>query len=137
MDLEGIHHISLPVADLDRSRRFYADIIGLREVERPPFDFPGAWFEAGAHQLHLIVGPNSTFRDGKGVDSRDIHFAVRVRSFRAALAFLESKGYGEGAHDDFLRMKVNRHATAGFPQIYVIDPDRNVIEINAATLDED
>jgi len=137
MDIQGIHHASLPVADLDRSRRFYVDIMGLREIERPPFDFPGAWFEVGAQQLHLIVGTSSTFRDGKGVDSRDIHVAVRVRSFRATLAFLESKGYREDADDDFLRMKVNRHATAGFPQIYVIDPDRNVIEINAAELDLD
>jgi hypothetical protein len=31
-------------------------------------------------------------------------------------------------------MKVNPRATAGFPQIYILDPDRNVIEINAATL---
>ena len=137
MDIEGIHHVNLPVTELARSRRFYTDILGLREIERPPFDFPGAWFEAGVNQLHLIVGTTSTFRDGKEVDSRDIHFAVRVSSFLAALEFLESKGYREDADDAFLRMKVNRHATAGFPQLYILDPDRNVIEINAATLDED
>ena len=32
-------------------------------------------------------------------------------------------------------MKVSLRATAGFPQIYILDPDRNVIEINAAALD--
>jgi glyoxylase I family protein len=137
MDIEGLHHVSLPVTDLDRARRFYTEVLGLREIERPPFDFPGAWFQAGAGQLHLIARPDATFRTGKGVDSRDIHYGVRVTSFRAALEHLQSHGYREDAQDELSRMKVNRHATAGFPQIYVLDPDRNVIEINAATLDVD
>jgi hypothetical protein len=62
---------------------------------------------------------------------------VRVSSFRAALQFLEAKGYREDADDDLLKMKVSPHATAGFPQIYILDPDRNVIEINAEQLDLD
>ena len=137
MNIEGLHHVSLPVDDLDRARRFYTVVLGLREIDRPPFDFPGAWFQAGANQLHLIARTDATFRTGKGIDSRDIHYAVRVTSFRAALEHLESHGYREDSHDELSRMKVNRHATAGFPQIYILDPDRNVIEINAATLDVD
>jgi catechol 2,3-dioxygenase-like lactoylglutathione lyase family enzyme len=133
VEIEAIHHVSLPVTDLDRSRRFYREILGLEEIDRPPFDFPGAWFGVGPGQLHLIVGEGQTFRTGKGVDSRDVHFAVRVASYDAALGFLRSKGYDENG-DGLLKMKVNPRATAGFPQIYILDPDRNVIEINAATL---
>jgi hypothetical protein len=49
---------------------------------------------------------------------------------------LRSKGYREDAGDDpFQRMILQPQATAGFPQIYILDPDRNVIEINAARLD--
>jgi catechol 2,3-dioxygenase-like lactoylglutathione lyase family enzyme len=137
VDIEALHHVSLPVTDVDRARRFYTGVLGLREIERPPFDFPGAWFQAGAGQLHLIARTDATFRTDKPVDSRDIHFGIRVTSFRDALEHLESKGYREDARDEFLRMKVNRHATAGFPQIYILDPDRNVIEINATQLDVD
>jgi glyoxylase I family protein len=32
-------------------------------------------------------------------------------------------------------MIVRPHATEGFPQIYILDPDRHVIEINADQLD--
>jgi glyoxylase I family protein len=133
----AIHHVSLPATDLEASKRFYREILGLREVLRPPFDFPGAWFRLGGNQLHLIVHRNATVRSGKGLDSRDIHFAVRVSSYREALEFLKSEGYDEKATDDLLKMKCSPHATAGFPQIYILDPARNVIEINAERLDEE
>src|SRR5438552_1680093 len=55
MEIDGIHHVSLPVTDLDRPQTEYLavepqrtiEILGLRAIERPPFDFPGAWFQVG------------------------------------------------------------------------------------------
>jgi len=136
MHIEAIHHVSLTVTDLERSRRFYREILGLPEIERPPFDFPGAWFQAGAaQQLHLIVYADSTFRAGKPLATRDVHFAVRVPDYHAAVAELLAKGYREtGFEDEFHRVILQPHATAGFPQIYILDPDRHVIEINAARI---
>lgn len=135
LPIETLHHVSLPVSDLDRARRFYGEVLGLRETVRPPFDFPGAWYAVGDRTLHLIVAAGQTFRHGKSVDSRDAHLALRVTSFRQALAHLESKGYRSGHEDPVLALRVNVQSTAGFPQIYVMDPDRNVIEINAAQAD--
>lgn len=135
LEIETLHHISLPVTDLDRSRRFYAEVLGLREVERPAFDFPGCWFALGDRQLHLIQRNDGSLRGGRGVDSRDIHFAVRVRSWRGALEALGAQGYREELDvADPKKMKVSPGATAGFPQIFIVDPDRHVIELNAATL---
>lgn len=137
MQIESLHHVSIPVTDLDRSKDFYGATLGLQEMVRPPFDFPGAWFQLGPHQaLHLIVHPHSTFRTGKGVDGRDIHYAIRVKSYREALEHLRAKGFREDASEfDLMRMRTSPHATAGFPQIYILDPDRNMIEINADKLD--
>ncbi len=138
MEIWLIHHVSVPVTDVDRAKRFYSEVLGLQETKRPPFDFEGAWFEvSGNQQLHLIKHKDATFRKGN-VDSRDTHFAMRVASYSKALAFLKSKGYSDtAAPDDLKAMKISRKPAAGFPQIYILDPDRNVIEINAETLDDD
>ena len=133
---ESLHHVTVPVTDLERSKKFYHEVIGLAEIERPPFDFPGTWYQLGDRQLHLIVHNNSTFREGKSVDSRDIHFAIRVKSYRETRDFLRSKGFYPEAEDEFKKMKESPHSTAGWPQLYIMDPDRNVIELNAERLDE-
>jgi glyoxylase I family protein len=136
LSIESIHHVSLPVTDLERSKDFYRNVLGLKEIERPPFDFPGAWYQLGDRQLHLIVHKNSTLREAKQVDSRDIHFAIRLNSYEGTREYLYSKGYHPDADDEFMKIKESPHATAGFPQLYIMDPDRNVIELNASHLDD-
>jgi glyoxylase I family protein len=135
MELTGIHHIALNVTDLERSKRFYLEILSLKEIPRPPFNFPGAWFQLNDWQhVHLIVHDRATFRE-KPLDTRDVHFALRVPDYHAAVNFLHVKGYREDADpNDPYYMVLQPHATAGFPQIYICDPDRHVIEFNAECL---
>src|SRR5690349_13477583 len=123
MEIESLHHVSLPCTDLERSKAFYREMLTLRELPRPNFPFRGAWFAVGgSQQLHLIVHPDSTFRHGKGLDSRDWHFAVRVKSFRQAVDFFRAKGFREDADDmDPMKMRVRFEAVAGFPQIHILD----------------
>ena len=154
LEIESIHHVSLPVSNLEASKRFYTDILGLKEIDRPRFSFEGAWYQVGGtpdRHLHLILDnkpdKNPTFRvdksgngepRGKRLDSRDIHFAMRVKDFDQALAYLESKGYRQDAVDDFKQLKINRPGPGQpvpFQQMYLLDPDRHVIELNDAPLD--
>ena len=136
MQITAIHHTALTVTDLEQSRKFYREILSVKEIPRPPFNFPGAWFQLGdTQEVHLIVHDRATFRR-KPLDTRDVHFALRVPSYRAAVDFLHTKGYREDADpDDPCFMVLQPHATAGYPQIYICDPDRHVIEINSARLD--
>jgi glyoxylase I family protein len=143
--VEALHHVSVPVSDLERARTFYTEVLGLEETARPAFPFPGAWYRVGDRTLHLIVaakGEPATFREDKAIDSHDIHFAIRVRSYRRAVEYLRSKGYRASDErnprplpDAPPPMRLNPSGLAGFPQIYILDPDRNVIEINAETVD--
>ena len=126
----SLHHVSLPVTDLERSKTFYRDVLGLEEMPGPPFDFAGAWYHVGDAQLHLIVHDRPTLRS-RGIDSHDGHFALRVRSYGDAVARLRARGYSTDARDELLRLKEHPHGRAGFPQLFLLDPDRHVIELNA------
>lgn len=121
-----IHHVSLLVADLERAKTFYTTILGLRLVDRPPFDFEGAWLAIGetGQQLHLIVHEGETRRSG-GIDTRDGHFAIRISHYDETIRWLEQ-------HQ--IEFKANPNSRAGFPQIFLLDPDRNIIELNAERL---
>ena len=136
MDILELHHISLPTTDLQRSRAFYREVLGLAEIPRPPFPFPGAWFQLGDRELHLI-GERSDAQGDGGTDSNQLHFAVRVARFGDAVERLRRLGYREDVDpSDPKHLEVRLHPVTGYPQTYLVDPDRHLIEINAASLDQ-
>ena len=135
LQLEVLHHVAVSVSDLARAKAFYSGVLGLEEIPRPPFPFDGAWYRVGNQEVHLIVSRDPTFRTGKGVTLEDGHFALRAKSYKAALAHLESKGCRHGGDEPGRSMRVNPASVTGYPQIHVLDPDRNVIEINADRVD--
>ena len=118
-----LHHVSVCVTDLAKAKHFYGDVLALREVPRPDLGFPGAWYAVGAAQeLHLIVHPPAkSLRGTRDIDGRDGHFAFRVADYDETLARLR-------AHDIAV-IESPRNATP-WAQIYVTDPDGNVIELN-------
>src|SRR5262245_30525374 len=82
--VQCIDHVTLVVADLERSASFYVDLLGMRRTERPSFGFPGLWFQAGNTQIHLILAhdksgpaglPDAPPAAGPG---RVFHFAFEV-----------------------------------------------------------
>ena len=121
--IRSLHHVAVTVTDIERAKRFYGEVLGLREISRPPFDFGGAWYDAGGQQLHLIVHPPTlTMRRTRSIDSRDGHLALQVASYDEALAHLRAHGVEMLDRPDNL---------TPWAQIYVTDPDGNVIELNA------
>jgi catechol 2,3-dioxygenase-like lactoylglutathione lyase family enzyme len=47
MDIKRVDHYSIRTLDLEASRRFYTEVIGLKAGPRPPFNFPGYWLYSG------------------------------------------------------------------------------------------
>ncbi len=132
MPLVALHHVSLLSTDLERSVSFYERVFGLKRIARPDFQTAGAWFACGHLQVHVIVYPPGNFRR-RGIDRDDMHFAFRTDDFEGFVAHLTAEGFREDtAEDDLQRMVINRSGRAGFPQVYLTDPDRNIIEINGA-----
>ena len=127
IEVETLHHVSISVTDLARARQFYGEVLQLEEIARPPFDFAGAWYQLGDRQLHLIVHPATrTLQGTNAIETREGHYGVRVRSYRQTLEHLKARG---------LTCRNKPRNLTPWPQIYVTDPDGNVIEFNAERLD--
>lgn len=122
MHVETLHHVSVCVTDLALAKAFYGEVLGLPEIARPITEFPGAWYELGDRQVHLIVheAPR-TLRGTTAIDGRDGHFAFRVRDYDETAAYLRSRG---------VPFREHRHNSTPWEQIFVTDPDGNVIEFN-------
>jgi glyoxylase I family protein len=123
IEVQALQHVSVTVTDLHRARAFYGGILHLTELDRPAFDFEGAWYEVGNQQLHLIVHPDSRIRRGTSdIDSRDSHYALRIRSHQEAVEYL---------HEHGVPCRERLRNRTPWPQIFLTDPDGNVIELNA------
>src|SRR5262245_43850641 len=113
LEVTSIDHVSVIITDLERSRRFYRDVLGLKEIAKPrTFDFRVLWFDLGNQQLHLLLKP-----DPDKVSPR--HFALRVKDVQAARAYFRERG-------------VPTEETTPIPacdRFFIADPDSNRIEV--------
>lgn len=119
MLVKAVHHVSFAVRDLERSRAFYQDLLGLQPVERPDIGLPGAWYAAGNGQVHLIETPGGA-RVGEPPASLTPlanHCAFAIDDYDATLAFLKDRGVE------------TLETGSAVGQLWVRDPDGNVIEL--------
>lgn len=108
-----IDHVSVVITDIDRSRWFYRDLLGLREIAKPrTFDFAVLWFDLGNQQLHLLLKDRADLPSPR-------HFALRVTD--AKTARLHFTGQGVPIQETTPIPKADR--------FFILDPDDNRIEI--------
>jgi catechol 2,3-dioxygenase-like lactoylglutathione lyase family enzyme len=114
--LEGLDHVQLamPAGGEAQARSFYADLLGLPEVPKPPHLAVrgGCWFERGALKVHLGV-------DGDFRPARKAHPAFLVSGLAGLLERLRSAGVPI----------VDDEPLEGFDRAYVDDPFGNRIEL--------
>jgi catechol 2,3-dioxygenase-like lactoylglutathione lyase family enzyme len=129
-----LHHVSITCTNLSASVDFYCKVLGLSVIERPPFKSQGAWLACGSQHVHLNAKAVAPFPMDKVINPTEPHFAIRCDDFAGMLAHLTAAGFRESdIETDAWRMVVDRYGPAGFPQVFILDPDRNTIEINAAS----
>jgi catechol 2,3-dioxygenase-like lactoylglutathione lyase family enzyme len=115
----ALNHISLKTKRVEESIAFYKTVLGFRQVERPNFDFRGAWLVRNGLMIHLIENPTAG-DPSENIDSRDFHFALHADDLDAAEKRLISLG---------IRYRRKLQAGKGIPQLFLHDPDGNTIEI--------
>lgn len=113
-----LHHASLVVSNTEASLKFYSDVLGLEQIERPDLGFPGAWLKLGEQQIHLLELENvdpTTGRPEHG--GRDRHVALSTADLDSVRTSLEAAGV------KFTLSKSGRRA------LFCRDPDGNAIEV--------
>ncbi len=69
MIISGLFHVAIKTNNLDATRAFYCDVLGLKEVFRPDFGYPGAWISCplpgGQAIIHIYAGGPALGADGR------------------------------------------------------------------------
>jgi len=90
MSVQGMNHFTVLSDDLEVTKNFYCDLLGLEPGPRPNFQFPGWWLYAGDHPvLHVSVRHVASTKGGTG--SFD-HIALRATGLTEMRALLERRG---------------------------------------------
>ncbi|HVC43210.1 MAG TPA: VOC family protein [Candidatus Binataceae bacterium] len=121
-------HVAVRVTDVEKSKNFYEQVIGLKTIPRPQIKIPGEWYGVGNNQLHIIGGEPRT-----GIDPTGPHMAIEVEDFDATKAKVEELGipYLDGAAM-VSRMTPEAQKMVG-RQLWIQDPDGNVIELRQSS----
>jgi catechol 2,3-dioxygenase-like lactoylglutathione lyase family enzyme len=123
----AVSHISVTATNLERAKAFYAGVLGLKEIARPDFKFPGAWYSLGSElALHVTIKDALPLRplEPRRFDTRDPHFALAVADADATHARLQASGL---PFYDFA------DTPTGLRQLFIRDPDGNMIELIGPT----
>jgi catechol 2,3-dioxygenase-like lactoylglutathione lyase family enzyme len=131
MPLIRIEHYLVISDDLEATKRFYCDALGLTDGPRPPFGFKGLWLYAGdtacihvaertSYLAHHASSDKAIPQPAPTTGSLD-HIAFAAQDYDAMLARLEQHG-----------VSVRKSDVPGRPlrQLFAIDPDGVQIEMN-------
>ena len=128
--IAALDHVVLRVADLERAKAFYRDVLCC-PVEKWQPELGLLQLRAGAALIDLVTLDGKLGREGgvgPGAEGHNLdHFCVRLERFdEAALrAHLASHGIAAGEI-------VQRYGAEGTgPSLYIKDPDGNTVELKA------
>lgn len=119
MQITQCLHTAVLISELKQAEHFYGNVLGLLKVDRA-LKFPGAWYQVGEFQLHLIVAPDSIGSELKNLEKwgRNPHIAFAVANLEAAKNELI-------AHKFPIQMSASGRAA-----LFTKDPDGNIIELS-------
>ena len=129
MQVSGIDHVNILTDDLEKTARFYEDVLGLTRKENPAvrMGIAGYWMcdAAGDAVIHLVDRLSSAeryegYRPGEPTNAVH-HVALRCRDFDETISKLDALG---------CEYRVNDLRHLGLRQIFVGDPNAVNLELN-------
>ena len=132
MPLSHIEHFLLQTADMEKTRAWYVDVLGMRVGPSPDFKFPVFWLFLGDKDVvHVTEGGGAVSENRKkyvGQESQATagsgaidHLAFRATGLRDMMAHLRSLG---------IEFKQRQVDDQGLYQLFMFDPNGVKIELN-------
>ncbi|MGH7983378.1 MAG: VOC family protein [Candidatus Udaeobacter sp.] len=126
MQLEGIDHVAIGVPDVERSAKWYIEVLGFERLHEGMWNAVPTFIGKGNTALALFpASPDSKSTPSTHRDIRILHLAFRANreNFLAAQRELEKRG---------IKFEFQDHEIAH--SIYFSDPDGHQLEITTYEL---
>jgi catechol 2,3-dioxygenase-like lactoylglutathione lyase family enzyme len=145
MEIKRIDHYSIRTLDVEASRKFYTEIIGLKVGPRPPFDFPGLWLYDGeppadldqaggnygiVHVMGVDRGNPQSLIDYMGGTDPDTMRGDTGAFDHIALSVTGREGMLERCRRNNVSFFEREVPVLGLHQVFIKDPNGLTIELN-------
>ena len=118
MSIRGMNHFTVLSADLEATRAFYCDLLGLRVGPRPPLAFPGLWLYAGEQAVLHVIGGRAMPAQRSGVID---HMAFTAKNLTQVVGLLEARE---------IKYSLRRVPEEGSWQLFCRDPEGALVELD-------
>ena len=127
MPAQSLNHYTILTRDLETTKTFYTDIVGLTVGDRPPLAFPGYWLYCGGVPTVHLIGhraddatiPDST--SSPAATGRLDHIAFACEGLKEMRSNLERRSI---KFDERVLPRLN------MTQLFYYDPDGIAVECN-------
>jgi catechol 2,3-dioxygenase-like lactoylglutathione lyase family enzyme len=129
MPLGLLQHYTIEPVDLERSKEFYCDVLGLEVGERPALGFPGYWLYSGGSATVHLLGPREP-AEGIVVRGSERKFDNTGRFDHIAFAATGIDEVRKRLCARNVAFRENVYPQFGLVQIFLHDPDGVAVELN-------
>ena len=129
MPLGTLQHFTIEPQDLERSKDFYVDVLGLKVGDRPPLDFPGYWLYSGDVPTVHLMGTRKP-REGIVVRGTEKKYDDTGRLDHIAFAATDVEGVRKQLASKGVKFRESIVPRTGDTQIFLYDPDGVGVELN-------
>jgi catechol 2,3-dioxygenase-like lactoylglutathione lyase family enzyme len=130
MTVGALEHVLVLADDIERTRDFYCDVVGLAVGDRPPLEFPGYWLYAGVSACVHVA-------DRRAYAAHAAGLGLEVPEVDPGVGPVDHVAFSAGDWDELverlerLRVPAVTNAVPGGPrQAFIEDPNWVRVEIS-------
>jgi len=129
MPIGVLQHYTIEPSNLEKTKKFYCEVLGLKNGDRPPLGFPGYWlYSGGVPTVHLLG--SRTPREGIVVRGTAKKFDDTGRFDHIAFAATDIDQVRARLEARKVKFRENTVPRTGAKQIVLHDPDGVGVELN-------